>query len=105
MVEAFDINILHIENIRNRIERMDENCNDLVDGMSFANCGKYANIPETFLTRVRQMEQELTGLDVELVNSRMCDSTLYLQKHQKRVQHHAKERGVRKLRSKSYGGV
>jgi hypothetical protein len=63
MIEAFDINILHIENIRNRIERMDENCNDLVDGMNFANRDKDTNIPETFITRIRQMEQELTGLD------------------------------------------
>jgi hypothetical protein len=63
MVEAFDINILNIENKRNRIERMDENCSDLVDDMNFENRDKDANIPETFITRVRQMEQELTGLD------------------------------------------
>jgi hypothetical protein len=29
MVEAFDTHILHIEQIPNRIERMDESCNDL----------------------------------------------------------------------------
>jgi uncharacterized protein (UPF0335 family) len=62
MVEAFDINILHIENIRNRIERMDETCRDIADDMSFANRDKDANIPETFITRVRQVEKELTGL-------------------------------------------
>jgi uncharacterized protein (UPF0335 family) len=54
---------LHIENIRNRIERMDENCNDLVDDMIYANRDKDTNTPKTFITRVRQMEQELTGID------------------------------------------
>jgi hypothetical protein len=63
MVKAFYINILHIENIQNRIERMDENCNDLVDDMNFANREKDTNIPETFTSRVRQMEQECTGMD------------------------------------------
>jgi hypothetical protein len=63
MVEAFDTNILHIENIRNRIERMDENCNDIVDDMNFANRDKDTNIQKTFITRVRQMEQEFTGID------------------------------------------
>jgi hypothetical protein len=63
MVEAFETNILHIENIRNRIELMDENCNDLVDDMNYANRDKDINIPKTFITRVRQMEQELTGID------------------------------------------
>jgi hypothetical protein len=55
--------ISHIENIRNRIEHMDKNCKDIVDDMNFANRDKDANIPETFITRIRQMEQELTGLD------------------------------------------
>jgi hypothetical protein len=63
MVEAFDINILHIENIRNRIERMDETCRDIVDDMNFENHDKDPNIPETFITRVRQVEKELTGID------------------------------------------
>jgi hypothetical protein len=45
MVKAFDINILHIENIRNRIERMDETCRDIVDDMNYANRDKDANIP------------------------------------------------------------
>jgi hypothetical protein len=39
-VEAFDTNILHIEQIRNRIEHMDESCNDLVDDMNYANHDK-----------------------------------------------------------------
>jgi hypothetical protein len=47
MVEAFNINILHIENIRNTIEHMDETCRDIVDDMSFENCDKDANIPES----------------------------------------------------------
>jgi hypothetical protein len=63
MVEAFDTNILHIEQIRNRIERMDESCNDLVDDMIYANRDKDTNIPKTFIARVREMEQELTGID------------------------------------------
>jgi hypothetical protein len=42
---------------------MDENCNDLVDDMNFANRDKDTNIPETCITRVRQMDQELTGID------------------------------------------
>jgi uncharacterized spore protein YtfJ len=45
MVEALDINILHIENIRNRIERLDETCRDIVDEINFANRDKKANIP------------------------------------------------------------
>jgi hypothetical protein len=74
MGEAFDINISHIENIRNRIEVMDENSSDLVDDMNFANRDEDANIPETFITRVRQMEQELTGLDKSI-----CSGTSELQ--------------------------
>jgi hypothetical protein len=34
MVEALDIDILHIENIRNHIERLDETCRDIVDDMN-----------------------------------------------------------------------
>jgi hypothetical protein len=34
MVEALDINILHIENLRNRIERLDKTCRDIVDDMN-----------------------------------------------------------------------
>jgi hypothetical protein len=63
MVEALDINILHIENIRNRIECLDETCRDIVDDMNFANREKKANIPEMYITRLGQMEKELTGLD------------------------------------------
>jgi hypothetical protein len=63
MVEALDINILHVENIRNRIERLEETCKDIVDDVNFANCDKKANFPETYITRLGQMESELTGLD------------------------------------------
>jgi hypothetical protein len=63
MVEAFDTNILHIEQIRNQIECMDESCNDLVDDMIYANRDKDTNIPKTFIARVLEMEQELTGID------------------------------------------
>jgi hypothetical protein len=42
---------------------MDETWRDIVDDMNFANRDKDANIPETFITRVREMEQELKGLD------------------------------------------
>jgi hypothetical protein len=66
MVEALDINILHIENIRNRIERLDKTCRDIVDGMNFANCDKKTNIPEAYITRLDQMEKELTGLDTSI---------------------------------------
>jgi hypothetical protein len=37
MVEALYINILHIENIRNIIERLEETCKDIVDDMRLAN--------------------------------------------------------------------
>jgi hypothetical protein len=66
MVEALDINILHIENIRNRKERLDETCRDIVDDMNFANRDKKANIPETYITRLGQMEKELTGLNTSI---------------------------------------
>jgi hypothetical protein len=66
MVEALDINILHIENIRNRIERLDETCRDIVDDMNLANRDKKANIPETYITRLGQMEKELTGIDTSI---------------------------------------
>jgi hypothetical protein len=66
MVEAFDINILHIENIRNHIERLDETCRDVVDDMNFANHDKKANIPETYITRLGQIEKELMGIDTSI---------------------------------------
>jgi hypothetical protein len=66
MVEALDINILHVENIRNRIERLEETCKDIVDGMNIVNHDKQANIPETYITRLGQMESELTGLDTSI---------------------------------------
>jgi hypothetical protein len=49
MVEALDINILQIENMRYHIEFLDETCSDIVDGMSLANRDKKENIPETKL--------------------------------------------------------
>jgi hypothetical protein len=66
MVEAWDNNILHIENIRNRIERLDETCKDIVDDMRLANCDKKTNIPVSYITRLDQMEKELTGLDTSI---------------------------------------
>jgi hypothetical protein len=65
-VEALDINILHIENIRNRIEHLDETCMDILDDMNLANRDKKANTPETYITRLGQMEKELTGLDTSI---------------------------------------
>jgi predicted AlkP superfamily phosphohydrolase/phosphomutase len=44
MVKALDINILHIENIRNRIERLEETCKDIVDDMRLANHDQKTNI-------------------------------------------------------------
>jgi hypothetical protein len=46
MVEALDKNILQIDNIRNRIERLDETCKDIVDDMRLANRDKKTNISE-----------------------------------------------------------
>jgi hypothetical protein len=46
MVEALDINILHIENTRNRTEHLDETCKDIVDDMCLANRDNNINIPE-----------------------------------------------------------
>jgi hypothetical protein len=63
MLEVLDINILHVENIRNHIERLEETCKETVDGMNIANHYKKANIPETYITWLGQMESELTGLD------------------------------------------
>jgi hypothetical protein len=65
-VEALDINILHIENISNHIERLDETCRDIVDHMNLANRDKKANIPETFITRLGQTVKEFTGLDTSI---------------------------------------
>jgi hypothetical protein len=63
MVESLDRNILHIDNIRNHIERLDETCTDIVDDMRLANRDKKTNIPESYFTRLDQMEKELTGLN------------------------------------------
>jgi hypothetical protein len=65
IAEALDNNI-HIENIRNRIERLDETCKDIVDYMRLANRDKKTNIPESYITRLDQMENELTGLDTSI---------------------------------------
>jgi hypothetical protein len=66
MVEALYINILHIENIRNRIERLEETCKDIVDDMRLANRDKKTNIPESYIAGLDQMENELTGLDTSI---------------------------------------
>jgi hypothetical protein len=50
----------------NRIERLEETCKDIEDDMNFANCDKKANIPETYITGLGQMESELTGLDASI---------------------------------------
>jgi hypothetical protein len=42
---------------------MDETCNDLADDMIYANRDKDSNIQKIFIDRVREMEQELTGID------------------------------------------
>jgi hypothetical protein len=77
---------------------MDETCRDIVDDMNFANRDKDANIPETFITGVRQMEQELTGLDKYICSgiSELQDLrfNFVLTETPKRVQHQAKERRV-----------
>jgi hypothetical protein len=65
LVESLDNNILHIENIRNRIECLDETCKDIVDDMRLANCDP-KKIPESYVTRLDQMEKELTGLDTSI---------------------------------------
>jgi hypothetical protein len=109
MIEAFDINILHIENIRNQIERMDETCRDIVDDLNFENRDKDANIPETFITWIHQMEQELTGLDKSIFSgiSELQDLRFNFvpTETQKRVQHQAKERGVKEIAEQIIWGV
>jgi hypothetical protein len=91
MEEALDNNILHIENIRNCIERLDETCNDIVDDMHLANRDK-KNIPESYITWLDQMEKELTGLETQ-------------EKFDIRETGNEEEKeGLRKLRSKSYEG-
>jgi hypothetical protein len=66
------LNILHIENIRNRIERLDETCKDIVDDMRLANHDQKNNIPESYITRLAQMEKELTGRDTSICSG-ICD--------------------------------
>jgi hypothetical protein len=66
LVESLDKNILHIENMRNRTERLEETFNDIVDDMRLANREKKTNIPESYITRLDQMKKELTGLDISI---------------------------------------
>jgi hypothetical protein len=66
LVEYLDNNILHIENARNRIECLEETCKDIEDDMRPANLEKKRNIPESYVTRLDQMEKELTGLDTSI---------------------------------------
>jgi hypothetical protein len=51
-----------------------ETCNDIVDGIHLANRLKKTNIPESYITRLDQMENELTGLDTSI-----CSGTSDLQ--------------------------
>jgi hypothetical protein len=66
LVESLDNNILHIENVRNRRECLEETCKDIVDDMRLANRDKKTNIHESYVTRLDQMEKELTGLDTSI---------------------------------------
>jgi hypothetical protein len=102
MVEAFDINILHIENIRNRIERFYETCRDIEYDMNFANSDKKANIPETYITRLGQMEKELMGLNTSICSGISYLQHLYGEIHPRKVQHQAnrkrrRERGINEI--------
>jgi hypothetical protein len=66
LVESLDTNILQIENVRNRIERLEETRKDIVDDMRHANREKKTNIPESYITRLYQMKKELTGLNTSI---------------------------------------
>jgi hypothetical protein len=57
LVESLDNNILHIENMRDRMERLEETYKDIVDDMRHANREKKRNIPESYVTRLDQMEK------------------------------------------------
>jgi hypothetical protein len=57
LVESLDNNVLHIENVRNHIERLEETCKDIVDDLRLANHEKKTNIPESYVTRLDQMEK------------------------------------------------
>jgi hypothetical protein len=50
----------------NRIEGLEETCKGIVDDMRLANHDKKTNIPESYVTRLDQMEKELTGLDTSI---------------------------------------
>jgi hypothetical protein len=45
---------------------LEETCKDIVDDMCYANHEKKINIPEPYVTRLDQMEKELTGLDTSI---------------------------------------
>jgi hypothetical protein len=66
LIESLDNNILHIENVRARIDRLEETYKDIVDDTCHANREKKINIPESYVTRLDQMEKELTGLDTSI---------------------------------------
>jgi hypothetical protein len=55
LVESLDNNILHIESLRARIERLEETCNDIVDDMCNSNRARKTNIHESYVTRLDQM--------------------------------------------------
>jgi hypothetical protein len=105
-VETLDNNILHIENIRNCIERLDETCKDIVDDMRLANCDNKTNIPESYITRLDQMEKELTGLDTSICSGisdlqNLCFG-LYQEIHPRKVRHQGnrqrrRERGIKEI--------
>jgi hypothetical protein len=105
MVEALDNNILHIENIRNPIKRLDETCKDIVDGIRLANCDKKTNIPESYITRLDQMENELTGLDTSICSGisdlqNLCFGFVPI--HPRKVRHQGnrqrrRERGIKEI--------
>jgi hypothetical protein len=66
LVGSLDRNILQIENKRARIERLEEACNDIVDDVRQSNHANKTNIPETFITRLDQIETELGGIDIAI---------------------------------------
>jgi uncharacterized protein (UPF0335 family) len=66
LIESLDNNILHIENLRARIERLEETRKDIVDDMRHANRQNKTKFLESYVTRLDQMEKELTGLDTSI---------------------------------------
>jgi hypothetical protein len=51
LLEFLDNNILHIEDQRARIERIEETCKAIVDDIRHSNRAKKKNIPESYVTR------------------------------------------------------